>query len=95
MKIAVGILHGLSGIFLEAWRSLEQLSMAVSYGLRPLGIQPPLHRRRMDFFRKSFAFALDEAFELGFKPRVPLDEGMRATARWYRERGLIAQESER
>jgi nucleoside-diphosphate-sugar epimerase len=75
--------------------ALMFVALLLETGLRPLGIQPPLHRRRMDFFRKSFAFALDEAFELGFKPRVPLDEGMRATARWYRERGLIAQESER
>ena len=33
--------------FLAAARILETT-------LRPLGIQPPLHRRRMDFFRKSF-----------------------------------------
>jgi nucleoside-diphosphate-sugar epimerase len=59
--------------------------------LRPLGVQPPLHRRRLDFFRKSFAFSLGEARELGFKPRVSLEDGMRATARWYRERGLISQ----
>ena len=53
------------------------------------GIQPPLHRRRMDFFRKSFAFSLDEAAAFGFKPRVGLDEGMQQTARWYAEQGLI------
>jgi dihydroflavonol-4-reductase len=27
---------------------------------RPLGIQPPLHRRRLDFFRKSFRFHQEE-----------------------------------
>ena len=58
--------------------------------LRPLGIQPPLHRRRMDFFRKSFAFSLEEASALGYRPRVGLDEGMEATARWYMERGLVS-----
>jgi nucleoside-diphosphate-sugar epimerase len=56
-----------------------------------VGIQPPLHRRRMDFFRKSFEFSLEEAAGLGFKPRVGLDEGMRATARWYVERGLVTR----
>jgi nucleoside-diphosphate-sugar epimerase len=67
------------------------LTAAVLEGvLRPLGIQPPLHRRRMDFFRKSFAFSLEEAGALGYDPRVDLDEGMRATARWYRERGLVS-----
>jgi nucleoside-diphosphate-sugar epimerase len=48
----------------------------------------------LDFFRKSFAFSLSEARELGFKPRVSLEDGMQATARWYRERGLISQESD-
>jgi len=64
---------------------------AVTEGvLRPLGIQPPLHRRRMDFFHKSFAFSGQEAQEcLGWKPEVDVEEGMRATVRWYRERGLL------
>ena len=57
--------------------------------LRPLGVQPPLHPRRMDFFRRSFSFSLEEAKELGYQPRVGLDEGMQATAQWYLERGLI------
>lgn len=57
--------------------------------LRPLGVQPPLHRRRMDFFRKSFRFRFPEASRLGYRPRTGLDEGMRATARWYLERGMI------
>jgi nucleoside-diphosphate-sugar epimerase len=59
--------------------------------LRPLGIQPPLHPRRMNFYRKSFAFDLVAAREaLGFQPRIDLDEGMRTTARWYREQGLVS-----
>lgn len=58
--------------------------------LRPLGVQPPLHRRRMDFFRKSFSFSLEEASALGYRPRVGLDEGMRATASWYLDRGLVS-----
>jgi nucleoside-diphosphate-sugar epimerase len=27
--------------------------------------------------------------ELGFEPKVGLDEGMRRTVRWYREQGLV------
>lgn len=58
--------------------------------LRPLGVQPPLHRRRMDFFRKSFAFSGEEGRALlGWKPEVELEEGMRTTARWYREQELL------
>ena len=58
--------------------------------LRPLGIQPPLHRRRMDFFRKSFAFSPDDASAFGYEPRVDLQEGMQGTARWYAQRGLLS-----
>jgi nucleoside-diphosphate-sugar epimerase len=57
--------------------------------LAPLGIQPPLHRRRMDFFRKSFSFSQGDASAIGYKPRVGLDEGMNATARWYADHGLL------
>jgi nucleoside-diphosphate-sugar epimerase len=58
--------------------------------MRPLGIQPPLHRRRMDYFRKSFAFQGDAAREaLDFSPCVELDRGMAETAAWYREQGLL------
>lgn len=58
--------------------------------LRPLGIQPPLHRRRLDFFRKSFRLSPQKAERLlGFEPAVPFAEGARRTARWYRERGLL------
>lgn len=58
--------------------------------LRPLGVQPPLHRRRLDFFRKSFRLSPQKAERvLGFKPAVPFVEGARRTARWYRDQGLL------
>ncbi len=58
--------------------------------LRPLGIQPPLHRRRMDFFRKSFLFSMDQSREaLGYIPKVGFKEGVQETARWYEANGLL------
>lgn len=58
--------------------------------LRPLGIQPPLHRRRMDFFKKSFSLSTKKAQSfLGFMPRVSFREGVAATARWYQETGEL------
>ena len=58
--------------------------------LRPLGIQPPLHPRRMNFFLKSFSFSMSEAFvALAFAPRVSFAEGVAATARWYAEEGIL------
>jgi len=55
---------------------------------RPLRINPPLHRRRLDFFIKDRAFDISKAKRLlGYQPKVKLDEGLRRTAQWYAEQG--------
>jgi nucleoside-diphosphate-sugar epimerase/2-polyprenyl-3-methyl-5-hydroxy-6-metoxy-1,4-benzoquinol methylase len=60
--------------------------------LRPLGIQPPLHRRRMDFFKKSFTFRQEKAAAgLGFAPQTTFQQGVCATARWYQAMGYLAK----
>lgn len=59
---------------------------------RPLGIDPPLHRRRVAFFIKNRAFSIQRAAdELGFEPKVDLAEGLAHTARWYFEQGHLAR----
>lgn len=56
----------------------------------PLGISPPLHVRRCEFYTKARAFSNARARAvLGFRPRVGLAEGVYRTARWYAEQGLI------
>jgi dihydroflavonol-4-reductase len=56
----------------------------------PLGLEPPLHRRRVDFWTKSRAFTIDKARRLlGYAPKVDLDEGIARTAAWYREAGWL------
>jgi nucleoside-diphosphate-sugar epimerase len=56
----------------------------------PLGIEPPLFRRRADWFRQTRAFTIDKAVrELGFTARVPLADGLRETALWYRTNGYL------
>jgi len=56
----------------------------------PLRVEPPLYRRRVDFFTKSRAFDISRARqELGFAPAVSLQEGIRRTLAWYREHGWI------
>jgi len=58
----------------------------------PLGIEPPLHRRRVDFFTKSRAFNISKAKkELGYKPEFDLETGLRLTAEWYREKGFLPE----
>jgi nucleoside-diphosphate-sugar epimerase len=56
----------------------------------PLGLEPPLHRRRVDFWTKSRAFRIEKARRmLGYAPKVDLDEGIARTAAWYREAGWL------
>ncbi|MEY4700481.1 MAG: hypothetical protein RL326_668 [Pseudomonadota bacterium] len=57
---------------------------------RPLGIDPPLYRRRVAFFTKDRAFNTARLREvLQYRYSVPVDEGLRSTARWYREKGWL------
>lgn len=58
--------------------------------LRPLGIQPPLHRRRMDFFTKSFQISTKKAENmLGFKAKTSFAQGTSQSAAWYRNNSLL------
>jgi len=57
---------------------------------RPLGIEPPIYRRRVDFFTKSRAFDSSRATtEIGYTPRVGLRDGIGRTLAWYREAGWL------
>ncbi len=55
---------------------------------RPFGITPPIFPRRVDWYRQNRAFKIDKAKrDLGYAPRVGIDEGLRRTAEWYRAEG--------
>lgn len=57
---------------------------------KPLRLEPPLYRRRLDFFRKTRAFDITKAVnELGYCPKVNLSTGLRKTADWYRHNGYL------
>jgi len=57
---------------------------------RPLGADPPIHRRRVEFFTNNRAYRIDKARALlGYSPRVGVEDGLRRTAEWYRSRGLL------
>jgi nucleoside-diphosphate-sugar epimerase len=57
---------------------------------RPFGIDPPIYRRRVGFFRNNRAFDISKAKKvLGYKPKVNVDEGIRRTAKWYKDMGLL------
>jgi nucleoside-diphosphate-sugar epimerase len=56
----------------------------------PFGIEPPLYRRRVDFFTKSRAFDIARArAEIGYDPKVDLRDGVRRTLAWYRQHNWL------
>jgi nucleoside-diphosphate-sugar epimerase len=55
-----------------------------------LGLEPPLHRRRVGFFTHHREFDIGKARRvLGYEPRVTVAEGIRRTASWYALAGLL------
>lgn len=66
------------------------LGAAVEKVCVPLGIQPPIFRRRVAFFRNNRAFSIEKARRvLGYEPEVDTREGLRRTIAWYRDEGLL------
>ncbi len=57
---------------------------------RLVGLNPPLYPRRVEFFALDRAFSIQKAEKLlDYKPKVGLREGLRRTAEWYKQEGLI------
>ena len=57
---------------------------------KPFGINPPIFPRRVDWFRQVRAFRIDKAKkDLGYEPRVGIDEGLRLTGEWYTKNKYI------
>jgi nucleoside-diphosphate-sugar epimerase len=56
----------------------------------PFGIAPPIHPRRVDWYRQTRAFDIGKARrELGFVPRVGLADGLRRAYEWYHAEGMV------
>lgn len=57
---------------------------------KPFHITPIIFPRRVDWYRQNRAFKIDKAKrDLGYNPRVGLDEGLRRTGEWYRQEGYL------
>ena len=53
-------------------------------------VDPPIFRRRVDWFRQNRAFSIEKAKkELGYQAKVGLEEGLAETAKWYQEQGIV------
>lgn len=71
-------------------RPLQCLGSLCEILCRPLGLEPPLHRRRVDFFTKNRAFDGSKAArELGFNPARRFEDEVRNVVAWYREQGWV------
>jgi len=56
----------------------------------PLNIEPPIYRRRVDFFTKSRSFDISKARKmLAYDPTTNIYEGIKKTAAWYVEQGFL------
>lgn len=58
---------------------------------KPFKIAPPIFPRRVDWFRQNRAFDISKAKrDLGYDPKIGLDEGLKRTGEWYRQEGYIS-----
>lgn len=72
------------------YRLMSLAAAGCEWLCKPFGISPPLHRRRLTFFKHNRAFTIAKAHKLlGYNPQVDLEEGFRRTVAWYREQGLL------
>jgi dihydroflavonol-4-reductase len=74
---------------IPAW-PIQRLGDLVEAVCVPLGIEPPIHRRRVDFWVKNRSFSIEKARRLlGYEPRVDVVEGIRRTSDWYRDHNWL------
>ena len=74
---------------IPAW-PIQRLGDVVEAICVPIGVEPPIHRRRVDFWVKNRSFSIEKARRLlGYDPKVDVTEGIRRTALWYRENGWL------
>lgn len=80
---------GIRFIRFPAWPLFIAASLCEAI-CRPLSIEPPLYRRRVAFFTKDRAFNTRKLREiLEYRYSVEVEEGLRSTARWYRQQGWL------
>lgn len=69
---------------------IQILGAIVEFACMPFGIEPPLHRRRVDFFIKNRSFDISKAKrELDYKPANSLEEEVEIIYNWYQQKGWL------
>jgi nucleoside-diphosphate-sugar epimerase len=88
-SIAASLGEPLSALRIPMWPFLVA-AVGMEMTLGKVGIQPPLHRRRLDFFRKSLSFSAAARERLpALPPQISFADGARRTADWYRSNGWL------
>jgi dihydroflavonol-4-reductase len=73
------------------YKPVELAAWACEGVCNAIGVEPPLHRRRLTFFKHNRAFSIQHARDrLGYAPKMDVAEGFRRTVNWYRANGLLA-----
>jgi len=71
-------------------KPMQWLGSACEAICRPFGIEPPIFRRRVDFFTKHREFDCAKAArDLGFRPSRSLEQEVRDHTRWYGQHGWL------
>ncbi len=64
------------------------------WACQKIGVEPPIHRRRLAFFTKDRSFNTRKLRErLGYQMRYSNESGLIATTRWYCEHGWLKRKS--
>lgn len=72
------------------YRPLWLAAVTCEAAFAPLPWDPPLFRRRLDWYIQNRSFDITKAkAELGYTPAVDLAAGLRLTGAWYRAHGYI------
>jgi nucleoside-diphosphate-sugar epimerase len=83
MNVPLKVLH------LPFW-PMYTVAAAVELIYLPFSSDPPIFRRRADWFRQNRAFRIDRARdELGYAPQVGLRDGLTAAYQWYASNGYL------
>lgn len=94
LNVLVGLVAEAAGVPPPTWHlpvwPVWIAGAACEAACAPFGIEPPLYRRRVDFFTKSRAFDISRARrEIGYDPQVTVKDGIRRTLEWYRSHGWL------
>jgi nucleoside-diphosphate-sugar epimerase len=87
--IAASLNGALPSWHIPMWPLLAT-AIGMEMTLGKVGIQPPLHRRRLDFFRKSLSFSTGKAESILSAPlKTTFREGAALTLAWYKAQGWL------